>query len=1313
MAHTRKRRALSNLCTLLCVLSAVSAVSVAAGHTRAAAGTVSGNTISVDAGAPTGVVQPATTGQMMEWASDNQNGAWAERVKNRSIETDTVSSNRSTLYDGFTTNTVDPSKWNAVSLDTAPAGSITAGGGHVAITAASPGRFGLLSQGIPNTRYANVSVETRVASYTGTNAILNLYAGTGAGDFTHFVEFAIEGGVLKVFADGRPAWVGGPASTPGVLRIDVSPLSDTARTLNFYYNGALVYTLSGFTLLPENYRAFLYGYSGTATFDYLTVNPDSTYDSFSGGSLSPRWTPTALAGGTGTTAVGNGLLTVNGAANSRYGVLSDYITNSSTDWTTVDARLAGVNGTNGLLDIYGGSGSGDFTHFVEFGVEGGTAHVYTGNGVGNWIGGAVTLPATLSVQVSPWWSNGRLLRFSINGNVVYTLPTDFNVPAPDFRIFLYGYGATTTTWNYVNYSQTHMWDRWDTSFEGNGGLSGVWTATTLAGGWGSASQANSELTINGAANSRYGIISQPLDESDIYGYTVQAKLNSYSGTNGLLDVYAGSGRGDFTHFLEFGLEAGTLRVYGDGVPTWTGPAMATPVLLRIEVGPWTASGRNVYFFANGQLQYTLLNSTTIGNKDYHAFMYGWGTSVTNWDYLTWWKTDQPWNPDGYADQAVYTHARDAFNGDYSQQITNTQHNGGAAGISQDGIDVVGGHAYQVSAYLKQSGMTAPVTVSVGPQAGIGPSYTAYASKRFTGISGTWTKYTATITPNRTDQQAKLFLGFASTGTLWVDMISVLPLDPSEVSYGGWRKDFVDRLAALKPGIIRWPGGIIADSYHWRDGVGNRDTRPRQYYGQWDAEIMTNDIGTDEILNLGRQLNIPVLLNVNWGSGTAAEAAAWVQYANGSASTTYGAQRAANGYSQPWNVHNWEVGNETWAPWTVGYTNAASFAASYNTFRNAMIANDPTISLIAEGGDGTVNDQNWNAAVLTGAGNNFDHLALHYYSPQALPQNYTSGNLYLASVGAPFTISQRLDSTINTILANTNRDIKAAVTEHNAMYFNEEHRRTRSLEGALQEAGLLNLFNRRPEINSIDTASALANFWDGSAIRLGNRGNFVTPGYLVQQLIGNNVGPLLLNSAVSTGTYSAQAFGNLPAQGAIPILDVTTTRSADGSKVYFSVINRDPLNDQATTINVANAGAVGSTATAQTVNSANYLDANSWLNPTLIQTTTSTVTGVGAGFNYTFPAHSLTVLTVEATAAAVTAPTLIGQVTSSSGTPISGATVTTNTGASGTTDSAGYYRIPVPAGNCSLTVSAPGRANYTRTSVVVPPLGYTPLPIRLS
>ena len=57
--------------------------------------------------------------------------------------------------------------------------------------------------------------------------------------------------------------------------------------------------------------------------------------------------------------------------------------------------------------------------------------------------------------------------------------------------------------------------------------------------------------------------------------------------------------------------------------------------------------------------------------------------------------------------------------------------------------------------------------------------------------------------------------------IWVGENSRVP------NVGGLRKQLVDVLKRVKPGMIRWPGGCFADQYDWRDGTGPRDKRPKR------------------------------------------------------------------------------------------------------------------------------------------------------------------------------------------------------------------------------------------------------------------------------------------------------------------------------------------------------------------------------------------------------------------------------------------------------------------------------------------------------
>ena len=55
--------------------------------------------------------------------------------------------------------------------------------------------------------------------------------------------------------------------------------------------------------------------------------------------------------------------------------------------------------------------------------------------------------------------------------------------------------------------------------------------------------------------------------------------------------------------------------------------------------------------------------------------------------------------------------------------------------------------------------------------------------------------------------------------LWVGKDSSIP------NIRGFRKDLVEKFKAIRPPVLRWPGGCFAETYDWRDGIGKeRPTR---------------------------------------------------------------------------------------------------------------------------------------------------------------------------------------------------------------------------------------------------------------------------------------------------------------------------------------------------------------------------------------------------------------------------------------------------------------------------------------------------------
>ncbi len=1273
--------------------------------------------ITIDAGTNEGVLSPNLLGNMFEWEGDSMNGTWAERALNRNFEMDSVNSFSSPLYDHFSNGSLDHSKWTPKVIGGSNSGSYSVSGTQLTLTGGADSRYGLLSRNVQNAVLKDTTVKAEIVSKTALNSMVSIYSGNGGSTYDKFIEFGVENGVLKVYGDGITPWSGGAATLPAKLEIVAGHKKGNLRDFTFYYNNTLVHSVGNFSNIGDNYQVLLYGWGdGNTIWDSISIYQNDLYDGFDGTSLDPHFTPVNLVGSTaGSVSVSGGQLTINGSANCRYGVMSDRIRNSAVDWTEIEARVNSYSGTNALLSIYGGTGAGDFSKFVEYGVEGGVLKVFSDTGAGNWTGGSVTLPGTLKIQISPYYTNGRNIRFYWNGNLVYAFWQVKNIPKDDFRLFLYGYGSSVTRWDYIKINQGHFTDAFDPHFEGVG-LPGFWTPSTLEGSYGSINSQHSFCTITGAANSRYGIGTMTFNESDIKPYKVSALLTNYSGMNGLVHLTTGRARGSMgSNFVEFGVEGGYVKVF---TPTsiWTGPAATLPAKLDMYVGPYKTGGRTITFVYNGEPVYELNNYTPLENAEFKAFLYGYGTSTTTWDYCDAYPLES-WIEDGYDGTALYSldDSLTPVSGKYSQKIQILSANSGSKGISQPAIDVKSGKNYRVTMWLKQSGLTTPIQVKLGPNVGENSGYMAYASGSISSVGTSFTKHTVNLVSNTTDINAKLYIGTQGLGTLWIDQISVMPTDSTEVSYGGWRKEFVDRLVELNPVSLRWPGGIIADWYDWRDGIGsNRDQRPPQFYAQWNSEWLSNDVGVDEFLQLCEALGFKPVLNVNWGSGTATNAANFVEYVNGSTGTTWGSTRMANGHSQPYNIKFWEVGNETWGGWTPGHTDAQTFANSYISFRDAMIVKDTTIKLIAEGGDGNTSDQSWNTTMITTAGTKMDELSIHYYSPQGLPSGYNDLNVYNAAVSVPLVIKDRLKASQDVIANYSSEDIKIAVTEYNAMYFSSIDRRTRTMEAALQVAGDLHAFMSDPSLTDHNDYSCLAEFWDGSAIRLGQRGNFVTPSFHILNLYSNKRGPMKVKSSVICDTFNSPTVGNVPAISNVPYLDVAATRSMNGTKLYVSVINRNSTSDYTVPINIQSVSGVQSSANVYTVTTNNYMDMNSWANPNLVPLQSSTISNASTSFSYTVPKNSVTVfeLTVSGLTS-ITGPVLTGKVTTSSGTPISGAIVTTNTGASSTTDANGYYMIAVPEGTYTLSITRLGFQNRSMNNVYVyPSTGTTCNPIKM-
>lgn len=223
------------------------------------------------------------------------------------------------------------------------------------------------------------------------------------------------------------------------------------------------------------------------------------------------------------------------------------------------------------------------------------------------------------------------------------------------------------------------------------------------------------------------------------------------------------------------------------------------------------------------------------------------------------------------------------------------------------------------------------------------------------------------------------LGRCIYGGFWVGEDSTIP------HIRGIRADVVEALRAIKIPNLRWPGGCFADEYHWRDGIGPRDQRPRMVNSHWGDVVEDNSFGTHEFMDLCELLGAAPYVSGNVGSGTVREMSEWVEYLTRADESPMATLRRANGRDEPWNVPFWGIGNE---PWGCGGNmlagTYANIARQYATY--VRDHGDNTVYRIAAGANAA--DYYWTDTLLkdldcarSGADNTLPYqaLSLHYYT----------------------------------------------------------------------------------------------------------------------------------------------------------------------------------------------------------------------------------------------------------------------------------------------------------------------------------------------
>ncbi len=495
---------------------------------------------------------------------------------------------------------------------------------------------------------------------------------------------------------------------------------------------------------------------------------------------------------------------------------------------------------------------------------------------------------------------------------------------------------------------------------------------------------------------------------------------------------------------------------------------------------------------------------------------------------------------------------------------------------------------------------------------------------------------------------------------------------SPLAYGGddtrngLRTDVIELCRELGLPVVRWPGGNFTSAYHWEDGIGPRDSRPRRLELAWGSEE-SNHFGTDEFLAWCAEVGTePYLAH---SCRDVDEAVRWVEYTNYRGDTEYTRRRARNGHPTPYGVKYWGLGNEVYGDWQMGHRSAAAYAADAAEHARFMRAVDPSLKFIAVGK--TDDRDGWTETVLGAVGNQIDYLSFHLYG--ATTQLIDGEAEYDAIVAQSLYFEQQIveySDLVGGIAARNagERSLALSLDEWNIRHVepatwpepqpsddggtvarevdglptHPAHRvnrwSPRTLADALFYAGVFHALHRAAGREVPVAMANTVNLLNANGVIVARPGGAVRAAtYHVWDLYQNHLGPIALAADVrSPGKLTAVRQGDerdhrgefraYPAT--VPDLDVSATETADGKSIRIAVINRhrDTAIRAGLTLDTSR-DALPTRAAVKQLTADDVLASNSLTAPDAVSLRDlGTVELTDA--SYDFPPHSITLLSFD-------------------------------------------------------------------------------------
>lgn len=401
-------------------------------------------------------------------------------------------------------------------------------------------------------------------------------------------------------------------------------------------------------------------------------------------------------------------------------------------------------------------------------------------------------------------------------------------------------------------------------------------------------------------------------------------------------------------------------------------------------------------------------------------------------------------------------------------------------------------------------------------------------------AGDWRLVTGAFAAATDAANARLEITGKDPGVFWVGAVSMQPAD----AFHGMRSDVIESLRRIKPGSLRFPGGCYAEFYRWQDGLLPVDQRPPigptglDFLLRDSDHIDTQELGIDEFMALCRELGCEPSLTLRLSESTPEDAAAWVEYCNGTADSKWGKIRADRGHPEPYGVKTWFVGNELYFFGRAGMNDPHNAAARSAVVAEAVKKVDPSVRLVActnlVGGS---NQTSWNTPMLEKAGTWVDGISFHDYMQDS------------RKPGSLEAFARASTSYLRPALQKFQMELARPVLfdEWNTLWG-----KPGSLGMGLYTAGVLNLLCREADSLNVEQALFFQPVTEG-CVTVTPMGSDLDVAGRVFAVFGEHQGNRLLRIA--------------PERPVDADLDLTASLSRDGKQIVVTVINRNPSAPQ--------------------------------------------------------------------------------------------------------------------------------------------------------